>query len=226
MPYKDEGTLNKYSVSFAAYNRMFKLLADDVFSHFLGEIRNKYFNRTNKTPAFKKGTKKEISEFLVKNKYPLSLTTPFYNMVTSEDFEFDFPLEDGIAISVGGEIITSNTATKSHANAPDKRICIEISSKVSLNRVKNFIDHYADLINTCQNKLQLPDEYKDTRSMHSTALRIVIMKDYRDMSFGQIERLDDFDTQELPDEDTMKKIYKRYKDLFKLPIPNKPIPNK
>ncbi|EKE00176.1 MAG: hypothetical protein ACD_22C00082G0019 [uncultured bacterium] len=221
MGYRPKSTANKYPVTTESYNRMLGLLTNPDFTRLCENISKLASNGTFKEKVTVRiDTKRMISSFLYENGYPLNWVTPINNYISSGMQDLDFPLDDGIELNVAGNIITANNPSelfflfKKDGPSNDKKISIEITSKLSLKRILQFINLFWPFIVRFQETIGLPNEYKDKKANTDVGYIIFCMKEKRGMSFSEIADSEEMDALGITDENTVKTLFYRYKDLF------------
>lgn len=207
-------------ISRAAYNRMVSLMHDDSFIELIKELRSEIHGKDTRI-SFKRlsDIRKELAGFLQKKGYSINWVQPIYNMVREKEFQLDFPLEDGLSISIGGEEITANNPTSLMFMAhkleltSTRKISIQISSQVSESTLVRFIKQIKPLLKMSYDFLNLPEEYKDKRSQTDLAMAV---NELKEAGYSYEEIADDFCEKhiDLVDSAKIKTLYNRYKDLF------------
>jgi len=214
--------LNKIGVTNASFNRMLSLLEDSSFKDLIESLRLSLKptpGNGKKMLGNIKAVKDTIAEFLLAKKYPLSWLDPVFNMLREKN-SIDFPLDDGISIRVADEAITANNpqdlvfVIHEETSAIKRKISIEITGNVSINRIVEFIKNNAYLISIYQKGLELPDTLDNKKSSGDIAYKIYAMKN-RGMSFSEIAGSSEMEDLALIDENTIRTIYYRYLDLLK-----------
>jgi hypothetical protein len=134
---------------------------------------------------------KAVENFIKVKKLPLNWKQPILNMLRYN--APDFPLDNGIEIKVGDNIITANHSSfiviknnKSGDFDVEKKISIVITSKMKTEKILEFIRNFQTDIEHWQNLLNFPDFYKSNWKKMPLALAIFVLKDEKGLSFAEI----------------------------------------
>lgn len=216
IPKHDRNFIN-ISTTNAAYNRLLMLLSDKALIQLINNLKNLLKSHDGKDlPERIAYTKKAIYGFLRSKEIPESWYDPILNMVKADN-RIDLPLEDGISLRIGSQIITANAPVGLPSNfSPEetKKISIEISGDVSINRIVEFVKRYSYLIDTYNKQLALPEVLDSNKPIADVALIIYEMKTNRGMSFKQIADSPELEELQIIDENSIKTIYYRYLDIL------------
>lgn len=221
MPYKYPNEEHKYPITTESYNRMISLLVDPEFKNLSEKVlallatehRHRQSTPTGKVRAL-------VLAYLYEKGYPTNWLIPVFNTIKSDFKGLDYPLDDGIGLSINDNVITGNNPDKLMImlknDAPDtnRKITIEVTSSVSQKRLIKFIKLFWFLIEGLQKEIELPEEYKDKRNKPQLAFLIYDLKTNKGMSFSEIANSAMFEELGIFDESSIKTLYYRYLDLF------------
>lgn len=219
MSLKKAGTTHKYPISYASYNRMFKLLLDPNFKPLMTELHD-LLDKNKQDPHTVADVRRIIAEFIDSKKYPRNWIEPVFNIAKTLDL--DFPLEDGISLKFNDYTITANNPesflllSRLGALKPDKKIVIEVTSNASVSAIARFIKQYKAVIERIQEDFDFPEHYEDRKSEVGIAYIIYSMMKQKDMTFGKVADSSEMEERGVTDENTIKDLYYRYYDFFTL----------
>lgn len=212
------------------YNQLIKFSNDGEFLALLDELREILRGLKNQKPTIKyrADAVRRIRLFLVEKRLPLAWREPVYNMVVGK-FQLDFPLDNSISLKVGSQEITGSTKDilliknirTGDLVGEEPTISLEITSKVSAEKIIKFVKKHKREIEHWQDILGLPDYKSPIWKNINLALKIIRLKDKKGLTFGEIssklsddEGLSQQEVDYLATEDNIKTLYYRFKSFL------------
>lgn len=213
------------------YNQILKFSTDNDLLKIFAQQRDILRGLPEKKAPikFRVDSIKKIRTYLIKKGLPLAWKEPLYNMLVSK-YQLDFPLDNSISLMVGSQEITGATSEillikNSRTNellGEEASLSLVITSKVSTEKIIQFVKRHKEEIEYWQGILDLPNYKNPLWSNPDLALKIIQMKDEQNLSFGEIsDRLSDNENLSkkqidyLATENNIKTLYYRFKKFLK-----------
>lgn len=205
-------------ISSDVYNQFIKLINDPDFQALIKKGQLLIADSKNTLSYLE-----AVEEYIKEKKLPLNWKQPILNMIRYD--APDFPLDNGLEIMVGDHIITANHHSfiviqnnKSGNFDIEKKISIVITSKITTERILDFIRYFQNDIKYWQDSLNFPDFYKSGWKKMPLAQKIIALKDEDGLTFAEIanklssdEKLAPEEIDYFTNEDNIKSLYYDYK---------------
>lgn len=213
---KDQST----TIPLDIHNQFIKITHDSDFQALVKRAKHLIDNPTSENSF---DYREAVEEYIREKNLPLNWKQPILNMIRYDTP--DFPLDNGIEIMVGDNIITANHSefiviqnNKTGEFDIEKKISIVITSKISTERIVQFIRNFQKDIQYWQDTLKFPDFYKSSWKKMPLAQKIIALKDEEGLTFAEIatklssdEKLTQEEIDYFANENNIKSLYYDYK---------------
>lgn len=210
-------------------NLYHKIAFDDGFSDFIEKQREELTQAISKAKGVMEiakahaACKRAINSYLQDRNLPSSWVSPLFVFV--KDDILDFPIDNGITLKVADQEITENTEgiliIQTVGQHDAGKLTIELTAKVSTDRIIDFIKEHRKEIEYYEEILDLP-RYENPKWTRSTLAALIIrLKDQHKFTFQRIAvelskdpSLSKEEHDYRSDENNIKTLYSRYKKHF------------